>query len=116
VGSRFGGWPTFRHNAIRFESSNKLTGGAPLLALFEKWACYTADTVVVLVLGSRRSNLHLQHPVVDFHRARFPQNVRSKAAPLPKFWGRHSKTWREITPKSLIPKDRAGRGSNHKTR
>jgi hypothetical protein len=34
------GGPLLRHdhNAIGFESPNKLTGGAPLLALFEKWA------------------------------------------------------------------------------
>ena len=49
-----------------------------------------ADTILFLVLGSRRSNLHLQHfPVVDFHRTGFPKGVSSKAAPMPKFRGGH---------------------------
>jgi hypothetical protein len=43
------------------------TGGAPFLALFEKWAATETDTAAALVLRSRPSNLHLQHfPVVHF--------------------------------------------------
>src|SRR5258708_16305890 len=66
------------------------TGGAPLLALFEKWAATETDTAAVLVLRSRRSNLRFQHfPLVHLHRPRFTEGISSKAAPIPKFGGRH---------------------------
>jgi hypothetical protein len=80
------GWPTSRCEVYLDLPKRKTlkTGGAPLLALFEKWASKTADTVVVLVLRSRRSNLHLQHaPFIDFHCPSLAQEVGAETAPGP---------------------------------
>src|ERR1019366_7214166 len=90
IRERVGGWPTSPacdYTAVRFERINA-NWGAPLLALFEKWADTPLTPLVVLILCGRRSNLQLQHfPVVYFHRPSFPKGVRSKAAPLPKLGG-----------------------------
>jgi hypothetical protein len=42
--------------------------------LFEKWDVTRADTILFLILGSRRSNLHLQ---------RFPAEKHEKCATRP---------------------------------
>src|SRR6266403_1700630 len=58
--------------------------GAPLLALFEKWAATETDTATVLVLRSRRSNHHLQHfPLVHFH---LPRRVPHTFASFANVW------------------------------
>src|SRR5271155_1328714 len=59
--------------------------GCPTSRAFREVGLHTTDALVILILGSPRSNLHLQYfPVVDFDRAGFPKGVRSKTAPLPK--------------------------------
>jgi hypothetical protein len=62
--------------------------GVPHFSRVLRVGRHTADTIMFLVLGSGRSNLHLQHiTVVDLNWTGFPKSVSSKAAPMPKFRG-----------------------------
>jgi hypothetical protein len=65
------GGPLLRHdhNAIRFESLNKLNGGAPLLALFEKWA-FTLPTAMAFPSAPGREPT----AAIRTHPAKLPQD------------------------------------------
>jgi len=64
----------------------KQKGGAPLLALFEKWPAGQPTPRAVALLRGRRSDFHFEdRPVVDSYRAGFAEKVGAEATPAPQF-------------------------------
>src|SRR5450755_4423977 len=62
-----------------------ITGGAPLLAIFEKWPAELLAPFAFSLRGPG-SDLHLQHiPLVDSHRTGLTQKTGAETAPAPEF-------------------------------